>query len=1098
MKKIILSLAGVLLLCASVQAAKESKKSKKEAAPPPVNTQADNVELKDWQDPQLTGLNNLAPHATMVICPDAKTAGKIGPASNAERVKSPFYRSLNGDWKYHYASNHLGRVADFWLPGFDDSTWATIPVPANVEMQGYGVPIFMNVKYPWISKELQPNPPFVPEDNPYNTVSSYRRTFTLPQEWDGRRVLITFDGVNSFFYLWVNGQKVGLGKDSRTPVEFDLTPFLKPGENLLAVENFRWCDGSYLEDQDFWRLSGIFRDVYLWSPASLHIRDFEVKTELDAQYRDAELKVSVKVQNTAKAETPASVEAALFNAKGKPVVTPRVELKAPAAGESEATLTANISDPLKWTAETPNLYKLLLTLKNADGKVIEVIPVKVGFREVEIKDGNLLVNGKRILIKGVNRNEHDPDLGHVMTRERMIQDIVMMKQYNFNTVRTSHYPNVPAWYDLCDEYGIYLINEANIESHGVMRSEETSLANKPAWLAAHMDRTVRMVERDKNHPSVIIWSLGNESGDGPNFVATSAWIKQRDTGRPVHHEKAKERPHTDIVCPMYPAIEKMVKYSEEKQTRPYIMCEYAHAKGNSTGGFSDWWQPIYAMSPYLQGGSIWDWADQALRQPQNRPGRDRIWPVKPGDKTFWVRGGEVGPSDVPANGDSSCDGLVTPDRQPHPGLQEVKHVYQYIRCNPADLAARTVEVKNWYDFTNLKDIAKIEWRLTGDGKLLQSGKMAAPDLAPQATTTLTLPVKPFKPAPGVEYFLELSFRLNHDTAWAKAGHELAWDQFKLPDAAPATVVDAGSLPKLELTQTDDQATVQGANFVATFDKQKGALTSWKFNGTELIQSPLRPDFWRAPTDNARGYKMEREQIAWKTANQDAVLKSFEVKPEAPNKVVLVATHFLPSVKTGWQTTYTVRGNGEITVDAQFNPESEDLPVLPRLGMQMVLPAGFDRIEWFGPGPQETYCDRKEARVGRYSGAVRDQFYSEYVIPGESGNKVDVRWVALTNAKGIGLLAIGAPLLSVNALNHTTEDLEKADCSYQLPVRDFTVLNLDSKSQGVGADTSWGGKAWPRKQHQIPAAPQGYAFRLRPIAAGEDIAAAARAVVRDGQ
>jgi beta-galactosidase len=719
----------------------------------------------------------------------------------------------------------------------------------------------------------------------------------------------------------------------------------------------------------------------------------------------------------------------------------------------------------------------------------------VGFREVEIKDGNLLVNGRRVLIKGVNRNEIDPDLGQVMTHERMVQDIVMMKQYNINTVRTSHYPNVPAWYDLCDQYGLYLINEANIECHGMMKADDP-LAKKPDWLAAHMDRTVRMVERDKNHPSVILWSLGNEAGDGPAFEATYAWIKQRDPSRPVQYEKAKSEPHTDIICPMYPSVEVMEKYSNTPQSRPFIMCEYAHAKGNSTGGLWDYWEPIYALKPNIQGGCIWDWADQALRQPVNRPDRLRFWPAQPGDKTFWAMGGEIGPEDVPENGDSSCDGLVTPDREPHPGLLEVKHVYQYIRTKPADPAARTVEVKNWYDFTNLKDVAKIEWKLTGDGKLLQSGDLPTLDLAPYATGALTVPVQPFKPAPGVEYFLELSFRLSHDTPWAKAGHELAWDQFKLPDAAPAIAVDLSGSGLLNMDSTADNVTVTGKGFVATFDQKNGTLTSWIFNGTELIQSPLHPDFWRAATDNDRGRKMEREQIIWKTAINDSVLKSFDVKQTAPNQVVLVATQSLPSVKAEWQTTYTVMGNGEIAVTAQFSPSDSKLPVLPRLGMQMVMPAGFDRIEWFGPGPQETYVDRKIAKVGLYRGTVREQFYADYVITGESGNKVDVRWAALTNDKGIGLLAIGAPFLSLNALHHTTEDLEKAGYAYKLPSRDITVLNLDWKSQGLGGDTNWGAKAWPRERYQIPPVAQSYSFRLRPIAAGDDIAAAAREALQN--
>jgi beta-galactosidase len=1048
------------------------------------------AQTKDWQNPQLTGINNLAPHSTMVICPDIATAEKINAASNAERIKSPFYCSLNGDWKYNYAANHNGRVTNFWLPGFDDSKWTSIPVPSNVEMQGHGVPIFVNIKYPWTSKGVPANPPFVPEDNRFNTVNSFRHTFTIPKDWDGRRTLITFDGVNSFYYLWINGQKVGMGKDSRTAVEFDITPFLKQGENLLAVENFRWCDGSFLEDQDFWRLSGIFRDVYLWSPGNIHINDFFVKTDLDANYRDAEFKVNVKVQNLTKSQSIAKVEATLLDANGKQVAAPQIEIKIPANGESETTINTNIPNPLKWTAETPNLYQLLLTLKDKDGKVIEVIPAKVGFRKVEIKAGNFLVNGRRVLIKGVNRNEIDPYLGQVMTHERMVQDIKMLKQYNFNTVRTSHYPNVPEWYDLCDQYGIYLINEANIESHGMMKTDN-SLAGNPDWLAAHMNRTVRMVERDKNHPSVCFWSLGNEAGDGSNFEATYAWIKQRDDSRPVQYEKAKKTSHTDVIGEMYASIDALDKYSKQPQTRPFIMIEYAHAKGNSTGGLWDYWRPIYDGQPYVQGGSIWDWADQAFAQPQNRPNRDHIWPVKPADKAFWCIGGDIGPEDVIEDGNSSCDGLVSADRDPHPGLQEVKHVYQYIRCKPIDLDKRTFEVKNWYDFTNLKDIAKIEWRLTGDGKIVQSAEMAAPDLAPYATNILSIPVKSFTPAPGVEYFVEISFRLKENTSWANAGHELAWDQFKLPDAVAATVVDASTLPKLSLKQTDDLATVQGQNFVATFDRKKGTLSSWKFNGTELIQSPLRPDFWRAATDNDRGRKMEKVQAIWQKANQDVLLNSFKVNQTAKNKLVLVANFTLPTVKVAWQTTYTVLGNGEITVDAQFSPTTTDLPVLPRLGMQMIMPAGFDSIKWLGPGPQETYCDRKDAKVGIYSGSIRNQFYSEYVIPGESGNKVDVRWVAITNSKGIGLLAIGSPLLSANAMKFSTEDIEKATYPYQITIRDFTVLNLDWKQEGMGGDTNWGNKAWPHKPYLIPALAQSYQFRLRPIAEGEDIRTTAR-------
>lgn len=1057
---------------------------------------------EDWENPAITGVNNLGPHATMVICPDVDVAKSIGPVSNVERIKSPFYLSLNGDWKYHYAANHTGRVGDFWKPTFDDSAWTTIPVPSNVEMHGYGIPIYVNVKYPWTWHGVEANPPFVPKDDPNNTVNSYRRTFNLPKDWDGRRVLITFDGVNSFFTLWVNGEKVGNGKDSRTPVEFDITKFLKPGENLLAVENFRWCDGSYLEDQDFWRMSGIFRDVYLWSPPDIHIRDFEVKTDLDAQNRDATVKVDVRVENTGKTTAAATVEAQLLDAEGRPVASPRAELNLSAGGEGRAGLSADIANPLKWTAETPNLYKLLLTLKDSKGGTLEVIPANVGFRKIEIKDGNLLVNGQRPLIKGVNHQESDPDLGQVYTPERMLQDILLMKQNNINTVRNSHYPNAPAWYDLCDQYGIYLINEADIESHGMM-ADGRDLAKNPAWLDAHMNRTVRMVERDKNHPSVTIWSLGNEAGDGSNFEATCAWIKQRDPSRPVEYEKAKEKPHTDIVCPMYGTPGDMEKYCAIPQTRPFILCEYAHAMGNSSGNMWAYWDLIY-NKPFLQGGSIWDWVDQSLRQKQGKLPLSKFEKVQPGDKTFWAYGGDFGPKGTPSDDNSGCDGLVSPDREPHPGLLEVKHVYQYIHCKPADLSARSVEVKNWFDFTNLKDIAVLNWRLTGDGKEIQSGEMPAPDLAPRASGMVSIPVKAFTAEPGVEYFLELSFRLKADQPWAKAGHEIAWDQFKLPDSAPAAIANAASFAKLELKETDSQAVVSGRGFSAAFDKKTGAMTSLKFEGSELIESPLRPDFWVAPTDNGRGRKMgklhteeergkpkkDREgrirktQGIWRDAHENAAVKSFvaTTKPDGRSVEITVVLE-LPKVGAQWTNHYTVFGNGEVAVEASFTPQNADLPDLPRLGMQMTLPAGFDRIAWFGPGPQETYIDRKDAKIGLYSGLVGDQFFAGYSEPGESGNKVDVRWAAITNDKGLGLLVVGDPLLSVNALRHTTDDLQSVKHSFELPNRDFTVLNIDWKQQGLGGDTSWG--AWPHDEYLIPCKPQGYSFLLRPIGSNDD-------------
>ncbi len=1040
------------------------------------------IVAKDWENPYLTGINNEPPHATMVVCPDLETARSIGPVCNAERVKSAFYRSLNGDWKYHYSSNQLARVENFFAPDFDDSKWTTIPVPANVEIEGYGIPIYVNVQYPWTWHGVKAAPPVVPGNDPNNTVNSYRREFELPKDWDGRRVLITFDGVNSFFYLWVNGRKVGMGKDSRTAVEFDITKFLKPEKNIIAVENFRWCDGSYLEDQDFWRMSGIFRDVYVWSPADVHVRDFEVKTDLDQFYRDARLSVRVQLKNYGGKEEAVSVSGQLSDPAGIVILDRSLSTNLVAGQEVELTGRVPIENPLKWTAETPHLYKLLITVKNSDGKVIEVIPQNVGFRKVEIKDGNLLVNGQRVLIKGVNRHEIDPDRGQAITVEGMIRDIQVMQEHNINTVRCCHYPNQPAWYDLCDKYGIYLIDEANIESHGMGYGEHT-LAKDPQFAAAHMNRTVRMLERSKNHASIIIWSLGNEAGFGPNFEHTSEWVRQRDSSRPVHYEQAGRNKYTDIVCPMYPRPNSLARYSETNQTRPYIMCEYQHAMGNSSGDMWSYWSQIYSK-PYLQGGCIWDWVDQGLRQKQGKLPLAKFTKVQPSEKTFWAYGGDFGNGDAPSDDNFCCNGLVTPDREPHPGLLEVAHVYQNVHCKAVDLAARKIEIKNWFDFVNLADVATASWSLTADGKEIQSGELALPSLPPHATAEVDLPIRAFKPEPGVEYFVAVSFKLKNATQLLKAGHEIAWDQFKLPDSAPVVAAKSGwftRVPKLVIT--DSGANVSGKDFELTFTKAAG-LVSWKSKGTELIHSPLRPSFWRATIDNDRGRGIDRSQGVWRAAASELVPAGFSAEKKS-DRVEVTVKRTLPRVSDpGWTTTYKVFNSGEILVAASFAPTATNLPTLPRLGMQMAVTAGLENLTWFGPGPQETYSDRSDARVGIHRGTVDGQFFQHYSEPGETGNKVDVRWLALANEAGAGLLvnSTGEWLLSASALHYGTEDLNAGKHAFQLPRRDYTVLNLDLAQMGVGGDDSWG--AWPHKEFLIPCKTYSYEFRLRPLASGD--------------
>jgi beta-galactosidase len=1038
------------------------------------------ADLAEWQNPKLTGQNNTAPHVTMVACPDTKTARSIAVVNNHERVKSPFYRSLNGDWKYHYSANVSERVSDFWRPEFNDHAWPSIEVPSNVEMSGYGIPIYVNIRYPWTWHGTEPNPPFIPENEPNNTVNSYRRTFTIPKNWSGRHIFLTFDGVNSFFFLWINGQQVGFGKDSRTPVEFDITKYLVAGENLLAVENFRWSDGSYLEDQDMWRMSGIFRDVYLWSPPAQHLRDFEIKTDLDGHYRDAQLQVKAQLINYGAQSADLTLKAELLDPTGNSVVTASVKKSVQAGEEIQIDNTSPVANPLKWTAETPNLYKLLLTVEDSQGKTLEAIPVNVGFRKVEIRDGNLLVNGQRILIKGVNRHEFDPDRGQAITLEGMEKDVQLMKRFNVNTMRCSHYPNQPAWYDLCDRYGLYLIDEANIESHG-MGFDAKTLARNPEWADAHMNRTIRMVERDKNHPSIIIWSLGNEAGDGPNFEADSKWIHQRDPSRPVHYEPAGHKPYTDIVCPMYPRPPELAKYSAEKRDRPFIMCEYEHAMGNGSGDFWSYWNQIYSK-PFLQGGSIWDWVDQGLRQPQQKLPLAHFQKVKRGAKTFWAYGGDFGPAGTPSDDNFCCNGLVSPDRQPHPGLFFVKHVYQYVHCQATDLAARKIEIKNFYDFNNLKDIATAEWRLKGDGRVLQKGKILDLDIEPHDAKTVEIGIQAFQPAPGVEYFLELSFSLNRNFLWAKAGHEIAWDEFKLPDSAPANRIDLSGAMMPSLNEDDSRIAVSGNDFEASFDKHSGSFVSWKFKGTELIASPLRPDFWRAQTDNDRGRHELGSQGIWRTAHQDASCTSCLATTNASQHFVQIrAVQSLPKVNASWETIYTIYGTGDIRVQNKFTPEKTDLPKLVRIGMQMQLPAGFEEVTWFGPGPQESYCDRKDARVGEYHGKVSDQFYADYTEPGETGNKVDTRWIALTNHK-VGLLAVGEPELSANALHYGTEDLNAGKHAFELPQRDSVTLNLDLKQQGVGGDNSWG--AWPHQEFLIPCQAYSYSFRLRPFTTAE--------------
>ncbi len=1054
---------------------------------------AQNESPKDWENPELVGINRLAPHATMMIYPDLGAAKKAEAVATLEdRSRSPWFRSLNGDWKFLWSPSPDERPTDFFRVDFDDSAWDTIPVPSNIEMQGYGVAIYTNAQYPWVLARQRPNPPKIPYINDH--VGSYRYNFDVPKNWDGRRIYIVFDGVNSFFYLWINGKKVGMSKDSRTVAEFDITDVVKPGKNQISVQVFRWNDGSWLEDQDFWRLSGIFRDVYIWSTDKLHVRDFQVTTSLERQsgrrrfrprqeedsqpsergYNEAALLLDLAIQNMKPEAEAVTVTAELLDARGESAI-PEISASclAPAAQEMKCTLAGRVRNINLWSAENPYLYRLLLSLKDKDGKVVEVIPVNVGFRKVELKEGNLLVNGQRIFIKGTNRHEHHPDRGHYVKPEDMIQDIMLMKQNNINAVRTSHYPNTPAWYDMCDRYGIYLVDEANNECHGAQQ-----VTRNPAFQAAFMDRTVRMVERDKNHPSIIIWSVGNENGWGDNIHATSSWMRERDAGRLVISCEAGERENTDIVCPMYSSPDTLTRYSSRTPApyRPFILIEYTHAMGNSNGDVWSYWNKIYNM-PHLQGGWIWDWVDQALRQPIVSDRNGRFLKVKPGDKTFWAFGGDFGPEGTPSDQNFCCNGLVSADRTPHPGLAEIKKIYQNIQVSAVDLTKGQVRIKNGYFFTTLSDLVKGTWTIKADDKVIDSGTLDSLDIGPGDSNEVTIPFKSIEPEPGVEYFLDLSFVLKDKQSWAPAGHEIAWEQFKLPLEKQTDGVDSSQMPSLKFSDRDNAIHIDGDSFSVTIDKTTGFISSLRYKGTELVAEPLSPDFWRAPTDNDRGNNMSRRCRIWKTAMQSWKPQNVTVTQLSPRIVQVTMTSRIENVQGDYKLNYKIYGDGSIKVNAEGQANADQLPEIPRFGMLMAMPKGFETIRWFGRGPQETYWDRCDARVDLYEGTVDEQYF-DYSEPTESGNKVDVRWVALTNDKGIGLLAIGMPHLSVNALHYKAEDLEGPEHIYQVKRRDNIYLNLDYRQMGVGGDNSWGARTHP--EFTLPGNEKySYSFVLRP-------------------
>lgn len=1003
----------------------------------------------DWENEAVFGRNKLPPRATFYRF-DTAEAARDATRVNGGRADSPYVLSLNGDWKFHWVATPEERPRDFSEIDFDDSDWGTIPVPSNMEIEGHGRPIYLNERYPYVK-----NPPMV-SGHHGNPVGSYRTKFTVPEKWAGRSVEVCFDGVESAMYLWCNSKKVGYSQGSRTPARFDLSEYLVEGENLLAVEVYRWSDGSYLEDQDFWRLSGIFRDVYLEGIPETHLADIEIETELDDDYEDATLRVVIDSVPTSGAES--MVE--LYDASGTKIASARNQSGA-GNGKWRSTHRLKTDEPELWTAETPNLYRLVVSLvKPGTDEVIEATALNVGFRQVEIKDGVMQVNGKYVYMNGVNRHEHHHLTGHTISRESMIEDIVLMKQNNINAVRTSHYPTCPEFYNLCDEYGLYVVDETNIESHGMGYGPE-SLAKHESWGPAHLDRAQRMVERDKNHASVVIWSLGNEAGNGVNQMANYDWIKARDPSRPVQYEQAYYKlRNTDIRCPMYDRIDKIVKYAKGEMEgvevdRPLILCEYAHAMGNSVGNLKEYWEAIREHRA-LQGGFIWDWVDQGLVK-------------KAEDGTeFFAYGGDYG--DEPNDGNFCCNGLVQPDRSPNPHLLEVKKVYQRINTTHDAEQPGVLAVTNAFDHQSL-DHLELAWRIEVDGEVVKRGIAALPSLAAGETGEVPLPVVAPPALPGQEAILTVVYQLKDDAPWAPGGHVVAWDQFELT-TSDAAMTSTARGEKAEVEKIDKAFTLSAGETRVQVNRTTGFIESFEFDGDELLLAPIEPCYWRQPTDNDRGNKMPERLGRWKDYAGERRLTDCAVTVNGNGDVVATSTFDCPAGDVTEELVYTLSTSGQLAVGHAVSV-AKGLANLPRIGLVTEVPSTLTTATWYGRGPHENMWDRKTgAAIARHSHPAAELIH-EYVRPQENGQRCDVRWLALTSTTDRGLIIEGDPVFEFSVRPYTDEQLEAARHPHEVGRSETLTLHLDHHQMGVGGDTSWGARTYP----EYRLAPGDYAYTV---------------------
>lgn len=1012
-------------------------------------------QIREWENPLINQINREPAHAHLV--PYRSEEGALSKNADAERR-----HSLNGVWKFHYSKNPASRPVDFFAEGYDYSEWKDIKVPGSWELQGFDAPIYTDTRY-----AFPPDPPHVPAE--YNPVGSYITGFEVPADFSGQDILLYFGGVESAFYCWINGKFVGYSEDSRLPAEFLINKYLKPGKNKLAVEVYRYSDGSYLEGQDYWRYSGIERNVMLVARPKTRVKDYEIKAGLENSYRDGTLYVSFTLENKHRKVKGTTLEVKVLDSGH---VIAETRLKAKTEEDSLLVFERDFPEVKRWTAETPELYTLLVNTIDSKGTQVESFSQKFGFRKVEIVQGMLHVNGTPILIKGVNRHEHDMRTGRTITVESMIEDIRLMKLFNVNAVRCSHYPNYEEWYDLCNEYGLYLIDEANIESHGMTFAETQTLADWEGWEVPFRERMERMVERDKNFTSVIGWSLGNEAGYGRHFEDIYHWTKKRDPGRPVQYEGGGVKGHSDIYCPMYARVWALRQWTNQRQDRPLILCEYAHAMGNSVGNLKDYWDLIYKYDN-LQGGFIWDWVDQtfAIEDEKGRPVQGF--------------GGDMGFVGIVNDSNFCANGLVAADRKLRPHIWEVKKVYQYIHFESIPFSSGQVKVANRHDFLTT-DEYDFFWFVKAEGKVVQEGELVIPTIKPHESAIVDLPLARLMRNPGTEYFLHLNVRTKKEAALVPRGHLVASVQWELPYVDAGEIVNERISGTVHVDDQPDKVTVHAGLSTLVFGKKTGEIVSYTVNGKELLKEGFRPNFWRALTDNdvANG-TLDRCGV-WKHAGDELELNSFTFEQDRDSGTVHILSGYKhPGLDIECLLTYTVLTDGIVKVRYEFIPGNKALPEIPRFGLRMVLNGEFENMTWFGRGPFENYWDRKSAAdIDLYKATVWEQYHA-YVRAQETGNKSDVRWAALQNQKGDGLLIkASGEVLNVSAWNFPIEDIyfipaeTKRVHGGSIKKKDMVWLNIDHKHMGVGGDNTWGAQTHP--EYTITPEEMAYEFFLIPV------------------